>query len=223
MSYLIEKKRRVLLLDLSHDERMQPFPHLRLFCQLAACNNVHPHPWSWSIVAVDADSHPNRSWGSDPLLPERLYLFAHDAGGGGIKPDNRDVTGVGYLQLWETAVREARRIRTADFAHSLQLSCWLPDSCKGKPDDEWLALKADPNRWHTRYVSLAPATHARFMSLPWKPCPWYRSSLEAHTVGLEQFVTGLQLLREREALPLSSFSFHGQPQDPFFTAAHEQP
>lgn len=221
MSYTIEKKRRVLHLDLSHDPQFQPFSHLRLFCQLAACNNVHPHPWSWQVVAVDSDTTPTRSWGADPLLPERLYLYAHDAAGGGIKPGDRDVTGIGYLQLWETAVQQARRIRVADFAYSLTLSCWLPDSCRGKPDDEWLALKGDPSRWHTRYPGAASATHARFLSLPWKPCPHYRACLEADTTGLAEFATALQLFRERDALPLSSLNFQGRPDDPFFTAEHD--
>lgn len=109
MSYDIERGKRVLTIPKDSDKRFNCWDHnVYLWC--SACSNVHPQRFAWSVVAVGSSSE----WGGEIMLPLKMWEMAHYADGGGIKPNNRDVSGVAYIKAWKEAAKQAKSVFDAD-------------------------------------------------------------------------------------------------------------
>jgi hypothetical protein len=98
VSYDIERAKRVLSVR-DPMKRLGYSGEVLLFAISRACNNVSPRTYDWSVVATDT----RHSWNDEIMLPRVLWEYAYIADGGGIKPDNRNVSGTAYIRQWKKA------------------------------------------------------------------------------------------------------------------------
>src|ERR1051326_3460731 len=103
MSYTIERGKRVLTFK-TEDERFSCNISGEILLFVVACsdNNVYPRTYDWNFVGHGLFS----DWANEIQLPAKLWEAAYSADGGGIKPYDRDISGIGYIKTWKQAVKQ---------------------------------------------------------------------------------------------------------------------
>lgn len=116
MSYEIEKGKRVLWLPGALKPDGNREWGTLLYVRSVASNNVSPQRFDWHTVAVETtyEEDGSRTWGKNVIVPCKIWGLAAYADGGGIKPNNRDVAGIKYLQDWKAAAQERKSVLDAE-------------------------------------------------------------------------------------------------------------
>lgn len=130
MSYQIERGKRVLIIPVGADERYKIWD-THLYLQSASDNNISPRIYEWNLIATDIGS----TWGSEIMLPMRCWEMAHYADGGGIKPWDKDTTGINYIKAWKTAAAKAKPIFDGDaLLWFPKIGIWIGNDNRGLCD-----------------------------------------------------------------------------------------
>lgn len=200
MSYSIERGKRVLTFK-TDDPRFNcnVFGETLLFVAACSDNNVYPRTYDWNIIATGNFS----SWADEIQLPVALWEAAHAADAGGIKPYDREVSGVGYIKSWKQRVK--LRVPVLSPEGKLRwfptVSIWagvMENTCKPEEINSNGAALFSP-----KYSHLRQKLYGAFKRL--FPNPLTGSNVTRPIYDLEAFLDGVFLYIHRRELPFNLY------------------
>lgn len=185
MSYTIEKWKKVLSLR----ERIDREYETLLFIHHSASNNVHPRDWTTGLLDVGDYS----VWSGQIMLPMRLWDMGQAADGGMIKPNDRDVPGLEYVQQWKEEVKKRQPLELRkNFKPIITLWC--------NQDGGWGGVNADikfGTLFNGEYdqKELLESVNTLWPTGMDDAHSWYRNMCERHILDMAEFLHALKLWR----------------------------